>query len=65
VRTLRKLVLGETWALPLGIAIAVGGAGVVRAVAGTHGWFGEAGGWLLFAALVVVLVVAVMRPARR
>jgi hypothetical protein len=34
-------------------------------VAGTHGWFREAGGWLLFAALVVVLVVAVMRPARR
>ncbi len=61
MRTVRKLVLGETWALPLGIAIAVGAAAVLRHTE----WFREAGGWLLFAALVIVLVVAVLRPSRR
>jgi cyanate permease len=65
VRTLRKLVLGETWTLPLGIAAAVALAVVVRLAAGDDGWFGRAGGWLLFAALAVVLVVSLVRPGRR
>jgi hypothetical protein len=39
MRTLRKLVLGETWALPIGITVAVGAAAVVRAVAGPGGWW--------------------------
>ena len=58
MRTLRKLVLGETWTLPLGIATAVGVAVVARLVAGDDGWFGRAGGWLLFGGLVVALGAA-------
>jgi hypothetical protein len=65
VRTLRKLVLGETWTLPLGIAAAVGVAVVARLVAGDGGWFGRAGGWLLFGGLVVALALSLGRPSRR
>jgi hypothetical protein len=52
MRTLRKLVLGETWALPLGIAVAVGIAAIVSAVAGSVDWWQDAGGFLLLALLV-------------
>jgi hypothetical protein len=61
LRTLRKLVLGETWALPAGVALAVGAAGVAREVAGADGWFGQAGGWLLLGLLAVGFAVAVLR----
>jgi hypothetical protein len=61
VKTLRKLVLGETWALPSGVAIALLVAGAVRLVAGPHGWWADAGGWLLFALLAVALAVALRR----
>ena len=63
LRTLRKLVLGETWALPLGIAAAVGLAAVVRAVAGAHGWWHHGGGVLLLALLVAALLAS-LRPRR-
>jgi hypothetical protein len=65
MRTLRKLILGETWALPAGIAVAVGLAVAVRVLAGAHGWWRHGGGWVLFAALVIALAVAVGRPKRR
>ncbi|MEA2226929.1 MAG: hypothetical protein QOD81_1403 [Solirubrobacteraceae bacterium] len=58
MRTLRKLVLGETWTLPLGIAVAVGIAGVLRLVAGPGGWWEDAGGWVLLALLVGAFAVA-------
>jgi hypothetical protein len=52
VRTLRKLVLGETWALPIGIAVAVGVAGALDAVAGSEAWWTDAGGFVLLFLLV-------------
>jgi hypothetical protein len=58
VRTLRKLVLGETWTLPLGIAAAVGVAGALRLLAGPGGWWEDAGGWVLLALLVGAFAVA-------
>ena len=64
LRTLRKLVLGETWALPVGVAVSVGAAAVAREVAGVDGWFGEAGGWLLLSLLGVGFAVAVLRSGR-
>jgi hypothetical protein len=51
MRALRKLVLGETWVLPIGIAIAVGVAGILSAVAGSADWFQDAGGFVLLALL--------------
>jgi hypothetical protein len=61
VRTLRKLLLGETWALPLGVAVALAVGGAIRLLGGPDGWFHRAGGWLLFALLAGALAVAVRR----
>ena len=52
MRAVRKLVLGETWVLPIGIAVAVAVAAVVREVAGPGGWWEDAGGFVLLALLV-------------
>jgi hypothetical protein len=62
VRTLRKLVLGETWTLPIGIAAAVVIAFLVRAVAGAEGWWEGAGGFVLLALLVAAFVAALRYP---
>jgi hypothetical protein len=56
LRDLRKLVLGETWLLPLGVAALVGVALAVRALA-PDVWE-DAGGFLLLAGVVGLLVVA-------
>jgi hypothetical protein len=64
LRTLRKLVLGETWAMPGAVALAVGVAAALRAVAGPGGWWADAGGWLMLAMLAAGFAVAVRRSAR-
>jgi hypothetical protein len=64
LRTLRKLVLGETWALPVGVAVSVAAAAVARELAGADGWFSDSGGWLLLGLLVVAFAVAVLRSGR-
>jgi hypothetical protein len=56
MRTVRKLVLGETWALPIGVAVAIGGAAAIRALAG--GWWREAGGFVLLALVAAAYVAA-------
>ncbi len=61
VRAARKLVLGETWTLPLGVAVAVAVAALLRVVAGPHGWWREAGGGVLALALIAVLIAS-LRP---
>jgi hypothetical protein len=65
IATLRKLVLGETWTLPIGVAVAVGAAGILRAVAGDHGWWHDAGGFVLLGLILLALLAAVGRPGRR
>ena len=65
LRTLRKLVLGETWVLPIGVAIAVGTAGVLRALAGDQGWWRDWGGFVLLALVLVALLAAAARPRGR
>ena len=62
IRTLRKLILGETWVLPIGVALAVGAAGAVRVLAGEHGWWHDAGGFVLLGLVAVALLVAARRP---
>jgi hypothetical protein len=64
LRTLRKLVLGETWALPVGVALAVAAAAVVREIAGPDGWWRDGGGWLLFGLLVAAFAVSLARTGR-
>jgi hypothetical protein len=51
MRALRKLVLGETWALPIGIFVAVGVAMVLREVAGSADWWKDSGGFVLLVLL--------------
>ena len=65
IRTLRKLVLGETWTLPIGVAVAVGCCGLLSALAGDPAWWRDGGGFVLLALVVVALLVAVGRPGRR
>jgi hypothetical protein len=64
IRTLRKLVLGETWTLPIGVALAVGATALARALAGDHGWWRDAGGFVLLALVLLALLAAVGRPRR-
>jgi hypothetical protein len=62
VRRLRKLVLGETWALPIGIAAAVLIAFLVRSIAGEEGWWQDAGGFVLLGLLLVGFATALRTP---
>jgi hypothetical protein len=62
LRTLRKLVLGETWVLPVGIALALLLAVAVRAAAGAGAWWEHGGGYILLALLVVAFVAALRFP---
>lgn len=64
MRALRKLILGETWTLPVSVAIALCAAGVIRALDGAHGWWHAAGGFVLLALVLGGLAVS-LRPARR
>ena len=61
LRTLKKLLFGETWLVPLGVAVAVVVAGVVlRGGAGSA----RLGGFVLLGGVLVVLLSSVARSAR-
>lgn len=63
LRTLKKLLLGETWLLPLGVAAAVGVSVVARHVLGDD--WQDVGGFVLLAAIAIVLSLSVADSARR
>jgi VIT1/CCC1 family predicted Fe2+/Mn2+ transporter len=58
LRQLRKLVLGETWSLPIGVALALGIAGIARAVNGDEGWWHHAGGFVLLGLVALALTAS-------
>jgi hypothetical protein len=62
LRTLKKLILGETLVLPAGVVATLVVAVALRHVAGDawHRW----GGFVLLAGAVTVLLVSVARGAR-
>jgi hypothetical protein len=60
LRTLRKLLLGETWLLPLGVAALLLVLGLVVKPALGASW-GDAGGPLMLAGAVVLLTASVTR----
>jgi hypothetical protein len=60
LKALRMLILGETWTLPLGVAVVLGAGALVHHLA-PHEWH-HTGGFLLLAGVVVVLVAALTRP---
>jgi membrane protein implicated in regulation of membrane protease activity len=60
IHTIRKLVLGETWTLPIGVALAVGAAALLEEVGGD--WWEDAGGFVLLGFVLLALLAAVRRP---
>jgi hypothetical protein len=62
LRSLRLLVLGETWALPLGIAAVLVGGALLRH-AEPRAWQ-HAGGFLLLAGVMAVLAASLARSGR-
>jgi hypothetical protein len=64
VRALRKLVLGETWVLPIGVALAVGAAALLRAASDGAAWWHDAGGVILAILVLAALAYSVFSSAR-
>jgi hypothetical protein len=62
LRGLRLLVLGETWTLPLGVAVVLLTSAALREAA-PDVWH-DAGGLLLLAGTIAVLTLAVFRGTR-
>jgi hypothetical protein len=62
MRALRKLVLGETVALPVGVALVVAAGLAFEALAGS--WWVSDGGFVLLGLVVAVLAIA-LAPAHR
>ena len=63
LRTIKKLILGETWFLPLGIALTLAGAGILRATVPTD--WSSLGGLLMLGAVLLTLLASVQRSASR
>ena len=65
MRSLRKLVLGETWALPVGVVLAVCAAALLRAASGDAAWWRDAGGAILALLVLAALAYSVFSSARQ
>ena len=61
LRSLRSLVFGETWTVPLGVGAALVVAFLVRGAVPDHLWT-DAGGFVIAAAAVATLAVSLRRP---
>jgi hypothetical protein len=64
MRTLKKLLFGETWLLPIGIAVVMTVVALVIRPLDRHLWT-EFGGFVLLAGVVALLLTSVSRTARR
>ena len=64
MRALRKLVLGETWTLPLGVLATLALALTLHELAGGAGWWRHIGGFVLLACVLAALAAS-LAPARR
>jgi hypothetical protein len=65
VNALRKLVLGETWTLPLGVAAVLALGLVLDAAFGADRWWKDAGGFLLLAGVLLALTASLPRGRAR
>jgi hypothetical protein len=63
LRSLRSLILGETWTIPLGVAAAVLIAALLRSAISEQLW-DEIGGFALAAMVAITLVVSISRSSR-
>jgi hypothetical protein len=62
LRALKKLLLGETWLLPAGVAVAIGASMLVRHLLGDQ-WH-DVGGFVLLAGVAVALLASVAVSSR-
>jgi hypothetical protein len=63
LRTLKQLVLGETWLLPAGVAVVVSGSGLlVRPLLGDE--WDHVGGLILLGGILALLVLSIARDGR-
>lgn len=60
IAQLRKLILGETWTLPLGVAVTLVAALALDAA--NPAWWERGGGFVLLGTVVATLVVSLRRP---
>jgi hypothetical protein len=65
MRALRKLVLGETWTLPLGVLATLALALVLHGLAGDTAWWRQVGGFVLLACVLAVLAASLAPAWRR
>ena len=63
MRELRKMILGETWLLPLGVAAVVLAAALVVRPLLSRAW-DHGGGFVILTGIAVVLVLSVAVSAR-
>lgn len=64
VRSLRSLILGETWTIPLGVAATVVIAALLRSALSDQLW-DEIGGFVLAGMIAITLVTSISRSSRR
>jgi hypothetical protein len=64
LRSLRSLILGETWTIPIGVAVAVLTAALLRSAVSEQLW-DELGGFALAAMVAVTLVASIARSSTR
>ncbi|HEY7629327.1 MAG TPA: hypothetical protein VH817_01425 [Thermoleophilaceae bacterium] len=64
LKQLRKLILGETWILPIGVGIALGICGILRAVAGDRAWWHHGGGFILLGLIALALTASLASAFR-
>jgi uncharacterized membrane protein YhhN len=64
LRTLKKLLFGETWLVPAGIALVMAAAELLVRPLVADAWE-HFGGFFLLAGVLAVLVISVSRTARR
>ena len=64
LRSLRSLILGETWTIPLGVAAAVVIAALLRSAMSEQLW-DELGGFVLAAMVAITLVASIARSSGR
>ena len=65
MKALRKLVLGETWVLPLGVLATLTVGLTLHEVAGDSAFWRHAGGFVLLALVLATLTVALAPAWRR
>jgi hypothetical protein len=62
LRSLRSLIFGETWTIPLGVGTAIVTSVVLRSALSEHTW--QEGGGFVLAALVAATLALSLRASR-